>query len=150
MFNRLKPEDYPALKPYFEKHRYPLCEYSLASIIIWNRCLYEVSWKLDGPCCCWPNRHRAPAAGACCCRCRPFRNVARRTAEIAGRNRHTRYYYVPQDYFEKNRAGLEEFFPAEQPAAWTTCTIPGTGRLEGRKYAKKGTFSPIQQADRGV
>ncbi|MDO8804573.1 MAG: phosphatidylglycerol lysyltransferase domain-containing protein [Elusimicrobiota bacterium] len=142
MFNRLKPEDYPALKKYFGKHRYPLCEYSLASIIIWNRCLYEVSWKLDGDLLLIAETDIEPPAAR-----RllmpvpyPFRDIPpAELAEIARRSRHTRYYYVPQDYFEKHKAGLEEFFTAaEQPGymdyLYNTSDL---AQLAGRKYAKK-------------
>ena len=142
MFNRLKPEDYPVLKPYFEKHRYPLCEYSLASIIIWNRCLYEVSWKLDGDLLLLAETDIEPPAARrllmpvpC-----PFRSIPpAELAEIARRNRHTRYFYVPQDYFEKNKAGLEEFFTAaEQPGYMDYLYhTRDLARLEGHKYAKK-------------
>ncbi|MDD5208003.1 MAG: phosphatidylglycerol lysyltransferase domain-containing protein [Elusimicrobiales bacterium] len=142
MFNRLKPEDYPALKKYFEKHRYPLCEYSLASIIVWNRCLYEVSWKLDGDLLLIAETDIEPPAAKrllmpvpC-----PFRDIPpAELADIAKRSRHTRYYYVPQDYFEKNKAGLEDFFTAaEQPGymdyLYNTGDLAG---LPGHKYAKK-------------
>jgi len=142
MFNRLKPEDYPVLKKYFEKHLYPLCEYSLASIIVWNRCLYEVSWKLDRdllliaetdlepPA---AKRLLMPVPG-------PFRHIPpSELAEIARRCRHTRYYYVPQDYYERHKAGLEDFFTiAEQPGymdyLYKTVEL---SRLTGHKYAKK-------------
>ena len=142
MFNRLKPEDYPALKPYFEKHRYPLCEYSLASIIIWNRCLYEVSWKLDGDLLLVAETDLEPPAAKRLLMPvpRPFRDVGpAELADIAGRNRHTRYYYVPQDYYEKHKAALEEFFiAAEQPGymdyLYNACDL---AKLPGHKYAKK-------------
>ncbi|MBI4351866.1 MAG: DUF2156 domain-containing protein [Elusimicrobia bacterium] len=142
MFNRLKPEDYPALKPYFEKHRYPLCEYSPASIIIWNRCLYEVSWKLDGDLLLIAETDIEPPAARrllmpvpC-----PFRDLPpAELAAVARRSRHTRYYYVPQDYFEKHKAGLEEFFTAaEQPGYMDYLYNTGDlASLAGRKYAKK-------------
>ena len=142
MFNRLKPEDYPDLKKYFEKHRYPLCEYSLASIIAWNRCLYEVSWKPDGDLLLIAETDIEPPAARRLLMPMPapFRDIApEELADIARRNRHCRYYYVPQDYFEKHKAGLEEFFTAaEQPGytdyLYNTRDIAG---LEGRKYSKK-------------
>jgi len=142
MFNRLKPEDYPALKKYFEKHRYPLCEYSLASIIVWNRCLYEVSWKLDGDLLLIAETDLQPPAARrllmpvpC-----PFRDIPpAELADIARRNRHCRYYYVPQDYFEKHKAGLGEFFTAaEQPGYMDYLYNTGDlARLAGHNYAKK-------------
>ena len=142
MFNRLKPEDYPALKKYFEKHRYPLCEYSLASIIVWNRCLYEVSWKLDGDLLLLAETDLEPPAARRLLMPvpHPFRDIPPgELAEIARRNRHARYYYVPQDYFERHKAGLGEFFTAaEQPGymdyLYNTGDLAG---LAGHNYAKK-------------
>ena len=142
MFNRLKPEDYPALKKYFEKHRYPLCEYSLASIIVWNRCLYEVSWKLDGDLLLLAETDLEPPAARRLLMPvpHPFRDIPpSELAEIARRNRHARYYYVPQDYFERNKAALEEFFTtAEQPGYMDYLYNTGDlAQLAGHKYSKK-------------
>lgn len=142
MFNRLKPEDFPALEKYFEKHRYPLCEYSLASIIVWNRCLYEVSWKLDGDLLLAAETDLEPPAARrllmplpC-----PFRDVPpAELCEIARRNRHTRYFYVPQDYYERHKAGLEPFFTAaEQPGYMDYLYhTRDLAQLAGHKYSKK-------------
>jgi hypothetical protein len=142
MFNRLKPEDYPALKKYFEKHRYPLCEYSLASIIVWNRCLYEVSWKLDGDLLLIAETDLEPPAARRLLMPvpHPFRDIPPcELAEIARRNRHARYYYVPQDYYERNKAGLVEFFTAaEQPGYMDYLYhTRDLAELAGHKYAKK-------------
>jgi len=142
MFNRLKPEDYPALEKFFEKHRYPLCEYSLASIITWNRCLYEVSWKIDGDLLLIAETDLEPPAAKrllmpvpC-----PFRDIPpAELAEIARRHRHTRYYYVPQDYFDRNKAALEALFTAaEQPGYMDYLYKTGDlAQLAGHKYSKK-------------
>lgn len=142
MFNRLKPEDYPALRKYFEKHRYPLCEYSPASIVMWNRCLYEVSWKIDGdllliaetdieP----PSEKRLLLPVP-----HPFRDVPpAELADIARRNRHCRYYYAPQDYCERHQAGLEKLFTiTEQPGFMDYLyNTRDMAQLAGHKYAKK-------------
>ncbi len=142
MFNRLKPEDYPALKKFFEKHHYPLCEYSLASIITWNRCLYEVSWRVDGDLLLIAETDLQPPAAKRLLMPvpQPFRDLPpKELADIARRNRHTRYYYVPQDYFERNKAGFEELFTAaEQPGymdyLYKTADL---AQLAGHKYSKK-------------
>lgn len=142
MFNRLKPEDYPVLKKYFEKHRYPLCEYSLASVIVWNRCLYEVSWKLDGDLLLIAETDLEPPAARRLLMPlpKPFRDIPpAELADIARRSRHTRYYYVPQDYYERHKAGLEELFTAEEQPGYKDY-LYRTGdmaQLAGHKYAKK-------------
>ena len=142
MFNRLKPEDYPHIKKFFDKHRYPLCEYSPATIIVWNRCLYEVGWKLDGDLLLVAETDLEPPAAR-----RllmpvpyPFRDIPpAELADIARRNRHTRYYYVPQDYYERHKAGLETFFTvAEQPGYMDYLYhTRDMAALAGHKYAKK-------------
>lgn len=142
MFNRLKPEDYPLIKKYFDKHRYPLCEYSPAAIVVWNRCLYEVSWKIEGDLLLIAETDIEPPAAKrllmpvpC-----PFRDVLpAELADIARRNRHTRYYYVPQDYYERHRAGLEEFFCAEEQHGFMDYLYrtPDMAALAGHKYSKK-------------
>lgn len=142
MFNRLKPEDYPVLKKYFEKHRYPLCEYSLASIIVWNRCLYEVSWKLDGDLLLIAETDLEPPAARRLLMPlpRPFRDIPpAELAEIARRSRHTRYYYVPQDYYERHKAALEELFTAEEQPGYKDYLYHtrDMAQLAGHKYSKK-------------
>ncbi len=142
MFNRLKPEDYPALKPYFEKHRYPLCEYSIASIIVWNRCLYEVSWRLDGDLLLLAETDIEPPAAKRLLMPvpHPFREIPpAELAAIARRSRHTRYYYVPQDYFNRNKTAIEEFFTAEEQPGYMDYLYKTSdmAQLAGHKYAKK-------------
>lgn len=142
MFNRLKPEDYPLIKKYFDKHRYPLCEYSPATIVVWNRCLYEVSWKVEGDLLLIAETDLEPPAAKrllmpvpC-----PFRDVLpAELADIARRNRHTRYYYVPQDYYERHRAALEEFFCAEEQQGFMDYLYKtqDMAALAGHKYSKK-------------
>lgn len=142
MFKLLTPEDYPVLKKYFDGHKYPLCEYSLSSIIAWNRCLYEVSWKLDGDLLLLAETDLEPPAAR-----RlllpvpfPFRDVPpAELAAIAARNRHNSFYYVPQDYLERHRSGLAPLFAAaEQPGfmdyLYNTSDLAG---LAGHKYSKK-------------
>lgn len=159
MFNRLKPEDYPALKKYFEKHRYPLCEYSLPSIILWNRCLYEVSWKLDGDLLLIAETDLEPPAARrllmpvpC-----PFRDVPpAELADIARRNRHTRYYYVPEDYFARHKDAVCALFTAEEQPGYMDYlyNTRDMAALAGHKYAKKrnliAQFAKQTAADRKV
>ena len=142
MFNRLTPADHPALAKFFEGHRYPLCEYSLTSIIVWNRCLYEVSWKLDGDLLLLAETELHPPASRrllmplpC-----PFRDLPpAELAEIACRNRGDRYYYIPETYVQPRRAELEALFTiAEQPGFMDYIySTRALADLAGSKYAKK-------------
>ncbi|OGS10816.1 MAG: hypothetical protein A2234_00415 [Elusimicrobia bacterium RIFOXYA2_FULL_58_8] len=142
MFSHLKPEDYPALARFFTAHLYPLCEYSLSSVIAWNRCMYEVSWKLDGDLLLLAETDLEPPAARrllmpvpC-----PFRDIPpEELAAISRRNRGERYYYIPESYIQPHRAGLESLFNiTEQPGFMDYIYARGDlASLQGRKYAKK-------------
>ncbi len=142
MFKLLTPEDYPELRKYFDGPTYTLCEYSLSAVIAWNRCLYEVSWKLDGDLLLLAETDLEPPAARrllmpvpC-----PFRDVPpSELAAIAGRNRHYSFYYVPQDYLERHKAEIEALFTAEEQPGfmdylYNTTDLAG---LAGHKYSKK-------------
>ncbi len=142
MFQRLKPEDYPVIKKFFDKHRYPLCEYSPATIIAWNRCLYEVSWKIDGDLLLIAETDLEPPAARRLLMPvpHPFRDLPpAELADIARRNRHTRYYYVPQDYYERHKAGLDALFLAEEQQGFMDYLYHtrDMAQLAGHKYSKK-------------
>lgn len=142
MFNRLGPGDHAALSKFFQDHRYPLCEYSLASVTVWNRCLYEVSWKLDGDLLLLAETELQPPASR-----RlllplpyPFRDLPpAELAEISRRNRGDRYYYVPDTYVQPRRAELETLFDiAEQPGYMDYIyNSRDLAALAGGKYSKK-------------
>ncbi|MCM2267454.1 MAG: phosphatidylglycerol lysyltransferase domain-containing protein [Elusimicrobiales bacterium] len=142
MFNRLKPEDYPVIKKFFDKHRYALCEYSPATIIVWNRCLYEVTWKQEGDLLLVAETDLEPPAAKRLLMPlpHPFRDVPpAELADIARRNRHTRYYYVPQDYYERHQAGLDELFTAQEQPGYMDYLYRAhdMAALAGHKYSKK-------------
>lgn len=142
MFNKLRPEDYPALRKYFDGHHYPLCEYSLSSIIAWNRCLYEVSWLVDGDLLLLAETDLEPPAAARLLMPvpRPFREVPpEELAALARRHRHHRYYYVPQDYIERNKDGLCRSFNVTEQAGFMDYVYAtrDMAQLAGHKYSKK-------------
>ena len=142
MFERLKIEDHAALCRYFESHSYPLCEYSLPSIMVWNRCLYEVSWKIDGDLLLLAETELQPPASRRLLMPlpAPFRDIPpAELAAISHRNRGDRYYYIPESYVVPRRAELEALFTiTEQPGymdyIYNRTDMAG---LAGRNYAKK-------------
>ncbi|HAF95592.1 MAG: hypothetical protein A2021_02060 [Elusimicrobia bacterium GWF2_52_66] len=142
MFNRLKAEDYGALKGFFEGHRYPLCEYSLASIIAWNRCLYEVSWKIDGGLLLMAETDLEPPASKRLLMPlpRPWREISPgELAEIARRNRHGHYYYVPESYLAPRRTEIEALFTVTGQPGYMDYLYNqrDMAELAGHKYSKK-------------
>ncbi len=142
MFNLLKPENYPELKRFFDKHQYLLCEYSLSSILAWNRCVYEVSWKLDGDLLLIAETDLEPPAARRLLMPLPFpfRELPpRELADIAIRNRHLRYFYIPQDYIDKNLPEIKTFFTIEEQPGFMDYIYNSAdlSSLAGHKYAKK-------------
>ena len=142
MFNRLKTEDYGALKDFFEGHCYPLCEYSRASIIVWNRCIYEVSWKIDGDLLLMAETDLEPPASGRLLMPLPYpwREISpAELAETARRNRHGYYYYVPENYLEPRRTELEKFFIiGAQPGFMDYLyNRRDMAELAGHRYSKK-------------
>ncbi|HAH32258.1 MAG TPA: hypothetical protein DCL44_08095 [Elusimicrobia bacterium] len=159
MFNPLKTEDYSALKIFFTGHRYPLCEYSLASIIVWNRCLYEVSWKIEGDTLLVAETDLEPPAARRLlmplpCPCREISPLE--LSEIARRNRHARYYYVPESYIEPHRAELGTLFNITEQAGYMDYIydLRDMAGLAGHKYSKKrnliAQFNKQSAEERGV
>ncbi|MFA6317305.1 MAG: phosphatidylglycerol lysyltransferase domain-containing protein [Elusimicrobiota bacterium] len=47
-FQPLKAGDYPRLKPLFEGAEHPHSEYSLSSLILWDRCVMAADYACDG------------------------------------------------------------------------------------------------------
>ncbi|MBU2574637.1 MAG: DUF2156 domain-containing protein [Elusimicrobia bacterium] len=143
MFKQLKAEDYPLLKDHFDIHGWSLCEYSLSSIIAWNRCIYDVYYRrenellfiseieIEKP----ENRRLLLPLTS------PFRCPL--PAELAGwaaRLGYRQYYYAPQDYLAAaGPAEVEKFFSVkEQPGymdyVYNASDMAG---LKGHKYSKK-------------
>lgn len=143
MFKPLRAEDYPLLKGRFDIHGWSLCEYSLSSIIAWNRCIYDVHYRLEGDLLFIseieidrPGNKRLllPLTS-------PFRCPL--PAELAGwaaRLGYRQYYYAPEDYLASaGRDRIEKFFSIkEQPGCmdyvYNASDLAG---LKGHKYSKK-------------
>lgn len=142
MFERLKPEDYTGLRKYFETQPYPLCEYSLPSIIAWNHCIYDVSWKTEGDSLLIAETDLEPPAARRLLMPLPlpFREVTpAELAAISAANRRVPFYYVPQDYYERHKAELEVSFTAAEQAGYMDYLYNAAdlANLPGHKYAKK-------------
>ena len=45
-FERLGPEHYGKLKPFFDQQSYPLCGYALSSLIAWGQCIFETGFAI--------------------------------------------------------------------------------------------------------
>lgn len=143
MFKHLKTGDYALLKDFFDIHGWSLCEYSLSSIIAWNRCVYDVHYRVEGDMLFIseiemekPENRRLLLPLT-----RPFRPPL--PAELAGwaaKLGYRHYYYAPEDYLAAaGKAELEKFFTlSEQPGymdyVYRTSDL---AELKGSKYSKK-------------
>lgn len=136
-------EDHALLRDFFCARGWSLCEYSLSSILIWNHCVYDVHYRIEGGLLFIseieiekPENKRLLIPLT-----RPFR--APLPAELAGwavKLGYRQYYYAGEDYLAA--AGLpevEKFFTVkEQPGfmdyVYATADLAG---LKGHKYSKK-------------
>ena len=143
MFKQLKTEDFHLFKDSFEIHGWSLCEYSLSSIIAWNRCIYDVHYRIEGDLLFIseieiekPENRRLLLPLT-----KPFRLPL--PAELAGwaaKLGYRQYYYAPEDYLTAaGPAEIEKFFSIkEQPGymdyIYNTSDL---AELKGHKYSKK-------------
>ncbi|HBB67592.1 MAG: hypothetical protein A2X28_02725 [Elusimicrobia bacterium GWA2_56_46] len=143
MFKKLKAEDYPALRDFFDIYGWSLCEYSLSSIIAWNHCVYDVHYRIEGDLLFIseieiekPENRRLLLPLT-----RPFRRPL--PAELAGwaaKLGYRQYYYAAEDYLSAaGTAEVEKFFTVrEQPGymdyIYSASDLAG---LKGHKFSKK-------------
>lgn len=143
MFNKITPRDYGRLKPFFDGQRYPLCPYSLASMIIWSGCVHEAFYREEGGALYLSEVDiEEPRQGRLLLPIlRPFRfPTPRELAEAARTLGFGEYHYVPQDY-------LDIIGPENVGAYFTVTEELGYGdyvynthdmaHLKGHKYSRK-------------
>ena len=141
-FAPLTPAEYARMKPFFENQRYPLCSYSLATIMAWNNCIFDAYYAVEGdavfiseiktgaPC----KKHLfLPVSGA---REYPPSGLA----SAAAGSGYSEYWFVPETYIESFGIGeVEKFFRVwEQPGygdyIYRASDLAG---LKGSRYSKK-------------
>lgn len=143
MFKKIEPADYARLKPWFDGQLYPLCPYSLASMIIWSGCLHEAFWlERDGTLYLSEadiedksrRRMLLPLL-------RPFRYpTPRELAEAARALDYPGYHYVPQDFVEVIGAdNLSGYFDIQEEDGYGDYVYAAAdlALLKGHKYSKK-------------
>lgn len=143
MLKKITPGDYARLKPYFDGQLYPLCPYSLASMIIWSGCVHEAFWREEnGTLFLSEIDIEEPKHGRLLLPLlRPFRfPTPKELADTARALGFAEYHYVPQDYVE--------IIGAENIAAYFTVTeesgygdyiynTADMAHLKGHKYSRK-------------
>ncbi|MBI5241362.1 MAG: DUF2156 domain-containing protein [Elusimicrobia bacterium] len=140
-FDLLKPEHYPALKPYFAAQSQPLSAYSLASLVSWSQCIFDTVFAVVGdallvgerrmddperrhlllPVC--PNGPKPPAW----------------LKEQALAGGFQEYHLVPQTYLDGFGAEAEKLFTVAEETEYEDYVYISAhlAELPGRDYAKK-------------
>lgn len=143
MFKQLKTEDHALLRDFFDIRGWSLCEYSLSSILIWNHCIYDVFYRIEGGLLFISEieTEKPDSKRLLLPLTRPFRTPS--PAELAGwavKLGYYQYYYAGEDYLAA--AGLpeiEKFFTVREQTGfmdyvYNTADLAG---LKGHKYSKK-------------
>ena len=135
-------DHYEKLKPFFRAQRYPLCSYSLPSIIAWSNDSYHPLWTVADD---------ALVVAAEFRRRRDLRHLIlpvspqkefsprqlRRLAEDLG---YEEYWFVCGDYLDRHgRAEVETFFDIEPQTEYDDYVYRARdlAELRGNRYAKK-------------
>jgi uncharacterized protein len=141
-FKQLKPEDYPDYIHYFDHQRYPMCAYSLASVIAWANDEYTpFGAEFDGALIVAAefkkekrNRHLIlPVA--------PRRVFApEELAAMATRAGFTEYWFVPEDYLQEvGETAVNRYFTVKHHGAFDDYVyrVDDLAGLKGNRYSKK-------------
>ena len=140
--NPMTFETYPELKPFFRGQRYPLCSYSLPSLIAWTNDNFSPGWTVvDGALVVGAefkhpkeNRHLILPVS-------PRREFTpKELLDLARELGFDRYWFVCQDYIDRHgRANVEALFTIEPQDEYTDYVYRARdlAELKGSRYAKK-------------
>jgi len=141
MFKRLQLTDYDTLKPFFLNHRYPLCQYSLSSLIFWNNDDFPVFWEISGG----NLLIKELASGKP--EARLYMPVSPSYAEpepeylteISQANGKSDIYYVPGAYYSSHEEDLREYFYSSTYHGYSDYVYgrEDMAELKGHRYSKK-------------
>jgi hypothetical protein len=138
----LTPADYATYKPFFENQRYPLCAYSLASIIAWSNEEYKplgavyrdafivaAEFRTETQ-----NRHLLlPIAPDC-------EFTPAELATVARQAGHTQFWFVPESYVQRfGEDVVGRHFTVKRHAAYDDYVyrVEDLAGLRGNRYSKK-------------
>jgi hypothetical protein len=151
--SRLTPADYRTYRPFFSNQRYPLCAYSLASIIAWTNDEYKplggmhrdafivaAEFETDTR-----NRHLLLPI------CPDHEFTPAQLAAIAEEAGHTQFWFVPESYVKRFGANaVSRYFTVQRHAAYDDYVyrVEDLAELKGNRYSKKRNL--IKQFQRNV
>ncbi len=141
-FEKLTPEDYPGLKKYFANQKYPLCAYSLSSIIAWSTEFFQPYGAVVD---------NALIVGAEYTRHKDRRHLIlpvgngreynpEMLARLAERTGFGQYFFVPEQYIARyGKDRIESLFQMQEQTAFEDYVYEtrDLADLEGNKYSKK-------------
>ncbi len=150
-FRLLTPSDYTSLKPFFAGQRYPLCTYSLSSIIVWTNEVYHPCGAIHGDSLIiYADFARHKERSHLVLPLSPGRErIPEELAEISRETGYGTYWFVPEDYLNRHAEnGLEGFFVIERQEEYDDYVYrtEDLATLAGRRYSKKRNL--IKQFER--
>lgn len=135
-------DHYDALIPYFRKQRYPLCAYSLSSMIAWTNDSYQPLWALSSDALVVAaeftrhrhNRHLILPVS-------PQRESSpQELARLAEKLEFEDYWFVSEDYIDRQgRGAVASLFHIQPQKEYTDYVyrVQDLAELRGNRYAKK-------------
>ncbi|HET6488432.1 MAG TPA: phosphatidylglycerol lysyltransferase domain-containing protein [Syntrophales bacterium] len=140
-FKKLEIADYPALKHFFSNIPYRLSIYSLPSLIAWSNCVFEARYAVDGELLIISNESEM----------RPEERhlilplslsgdvLPEKLLDLAVRLGFQSYWYIPGDYVERHRQGLEPLFVMEEQEEFEDYVYlaEDLAHLKGNRYVRK-------------
>ncbi len=140
---QIRPSDYDSLKKFFDKQKYPLCAYSLPSILVWSGKSHQPYGAINGDtlivCVEFDatqekNRHMILPISP------NGESSPEELSDFAKQIAFERYWFVPEDYIERfGRDRVEALFEIQEQAELEDYIYltEDLANLKGNKYAKK-------------
>lgn len=141
-FQRISLQDYGTFAPYFKNQRYPLCSYSLPSLLSWQTTAYHpvAAFTEDSLIIAAEYTQKTELRHLIL----PLSPERDWTPEALHRlcldSNFPTYWFVPESWIEKTgKEALETFFDVEEQSAYTDYIYlkEDLAELKGRKFSKK-------------
>ncbi len=141
-FEQITPSDYPRLKPFFKNQRYPLCVYSLLSLLSWRNEAYQPYGAIEDDtlvvCAEFTtrteNRHMILPVS-------PTHIYSPEALHaLANRAGFDTYWFVPEDYIAQyGEQAVKTFFKVREHSGYADYVFRTQDMvsLKGNKYSKK-------------
>ena len=141
-YRPLTPSDYASIKPFFDGQRYPLCPYSLSSIIVWANEVYQpYGAVLDESLIIFASFTRHKERSHLILPVSPGREHSPgELAEICRQTGYDTYWFIPEEYLERHgKEALEGLFTIERQEEYDDYVYrtEDLATLAGNRYSKK-------------